>query len=84
MITASYKYDLDKSISRFFYAKNIAFNASKRAEFKKKMIENLRPGYVPPNRDQLSGNLLKEVCDDTEECLKKELADEAAIILIFD
>ena len=48
----------------------IVFGASKSAEFKK-MIENLRPGYVFPNRVQLSGNLLNEVCVDVEK--KKNL-----------
>lgn len=81
--TASHKRDLDKSIAKFFYANNIPFNVSKNAEFKK-MIENLRPGYIPPNRDQLSGNLLDEVHEDIEECLKKELLDEAALTLILD
>ena len=59
----------------------IVFGASKSAEFKK-MIENLRPGYVFPNRVQLSGNLLNEVCVDVEK--KKELVDEAVSTLILD
>lgn len=37
------------------------------------MIQNFRPGYNPPNREQLSGNLL-EVCDDVEEKLRKQLS----------
>ncbi|XP_054710424.1 uncharacterized protein LOC129220108 [Uloborus diversus] len=81
--TASQKQNLDKSVARFFYANNIAFNVSSNVEFKK-MVEDLRPGYVPPNRHQLSGKLLDEACDDIENCLKKELVDEAALTLILD
>lgn len=72
-----------KTLQRFFYANNIAFNVSKNAEFKR-MIQNLRPGYVPPNKEQLSGSLLNEVCDDVEEKLKKELLGEGAVTLVLD
>lgn len=80
--TASQKNDLDKNVAKFFYANNIAFNVAQNTEFKK-MVQNLRPGYVPPNRNQLAGNLLDDVYNDIEVNLKEELK-EATITLILD
>ena len=33
ILSASQKFDIDKSIARFFYSSNIAFNISKSTEF---------------------------------------------------
>ena len=51
---------LDLQIARFFYACNILFNIAEHKEFKA-MISLLRPGYSPPNRKELAGNLLNTV-----------------------
>ena len=51
---------LDLQIARFFYACNIPFNIAQHKEFKA-MISLLRPGYSPPNRKILAGNLLNTV-----------------------
>ena len=53
---------LDFKIARLFYACSIPFNVAEHKEFKS-MISLLRPGYSPPNRKQLSGQLLDKVHD---------------------
>ena len=37
------------------------------------MIQNLRPGYNPPNREQFSMSLRNDIHDEIEEKLKGEL-----------
>ena len=51
---------LDLQIAKFLYACNIPFNIVEHKEFKA-MISLLRPGYSPPNRKELAGNLLNNV-----------------------
>lgn len=57
--TTAYKEELDKAVAKFFYACNIPFRVSENKYFKE-FIQVLRPGYEPPNRKQLSGNLLNK------------------------
>ena len=53
-------------VARFFYACHIPFNVAEHKEFKK-MISLLRPGYSPPNRKDLAGNLLNSVYEQINE-----------------
>lgn len=48
------------------------------------MIQSLRPGYNPPNREQLSGPLLDDIHDEIENKLKSELLNEASLTLMTD
>ena len=48
------------------------------------MIQNLRPGYNPPNREQLSTSLLNDIHDEIEEKLKGELLSKITLTLVVD
>jgi len=71
--TTAHKEELNKAMAKFFYACNIPFRVSENEHFKN-FIQILRPGYEPPNRKQLSGNLLdkihNEIMDQTQSELK--------------
>jgi len=58
--TLSEKDELDLAVGKFFYSSNISFNSAESKQFKN-MIQKLRPGYSPPNRHKLSGELLDKV-----------------------
>ena len=51
---------LDEQIARYFYATNTPFVAVEHPEFVK-LINMLRPGYSPPSRYNVGGNLLVKV-----------------------
>lgn len=54
---------LDLEVAKFFYACAIPLNAASKQPFKN-MIEALRPGYQPPSRQALSGELLQTCYDE--------------------
>lgn len=58
--TKTQQSDIDLKVAEFFYTCNIPFATVENSGFLK-MVNVLRPGYVPPNRKQLSGPLLDEV-----------------------
>ena len=68
---------LDFQIARFFYAGNIPFNVAEHKEFKS-LISLLRPGYSPPNRKQLTGQLLDKVHDQINELIVEQTRDKDA------
>eukprot|EP00102_Acyrthosiphon_pisum_P018457 XP_008190223.1 PREDICTED: uncharacterized protein LOC100569569 isoform X2 [Acyrthosiphon pisum] len=49
----SEKMKLDHQIAKYIYATNSSFSYVEHPEFKR-MIEMLRPGYIPPNRDNIA------------------------------
>ena len=51
---------LDEAIAKFFYSCNIPFLVSENLSFIN-MINLLRPGYEPPKRKQLAGDLLDKI-----------------------
>ena len=67
------KLDKDKfdvSVAKFFYANNISFNCVDSVTFKS-LVNDLHPGYKPPNRKRLAGELLDTVCAELEREAKK-------------
>jgi hypothetical protein len=54
---------LDKQVARFFFSSNIPFKSVESPEFVK-LCADLRPGYTPPSRRKIGGDLLEEVYDD--------------------
>lgn len=64
---------LDLLVAKFFYATNIAFTAVEHQTFKE-LISTLRPGYSPPSRKALAGELLDkvsaEVLSRTKKCIE--------------
>ncbi|XP_045110374.1 uncharacterized protein LOC123504116 [Portunus trituberculatus] len=58
-ISNTEKVALDQEIANYFYATNTPFQAIEHDQFIK-MIRMLRPGYIPPNREQVEGPLLDQ------------------------
>ena len=61
---------LDVSVAKFFYANNISFNCVDSVTFKN-LVNDLHPGYKPPNRKPLAGQLLDTACAELEGEAKK-------------
>jgi len=70
--TQADKHNLDIQVARFIYATNTAFRAVEHVEFVK-LVNMLRPGYVPPTRQSISSELLNQVYDSLTILTKKEL-----------
>lgn len=52
--------EIDMQVARFFFGSNLPFRVVENKEFSK-LMELLRPGYQPPNRKTLAGELLDAV-----------------------
>ena len=74
---------MDVQCARYFYSQNIPFVAAEGNEFKN-FCSALRPGYNPPNRKQLGGNLLDTVYDEVLEKTKDDLKNKDCVILTQD
>ena len=72
---------LHMKIAKFFYANAIPFNAASSQAYID-MIESLRPGFKPPNRKQLSGELLNRCCDEVELSMKEEMASDSTTVTL--
>ena len=48
---------LTGKLESFFFSQNLASHASQGTEFLK-LVKMLRPGYTPPRRDRLGGEIL--------------------------
>ena len=81
--TSKQKDELDLQVARFFFSANIPFNVVENLELIK-LIKKLRPGYEPPNRKQISSELLVKVNKEVISSMKSDLADDCAITLIQD
>ena len=73
--TAKEKSKFDMKVAKFFYACNIPFNAADSPAFKE-MIEVLHPGYRPPTRKKIAGQLLDQVHSELIVDAKDDLADK--------
>ena len=62
--------NIDASVAKFFYANNLSFNCVDSVTFKK-LVNDLHPGYKPPNRKRLAGQLLDTACAELEGEAKK-------------
>lgn len=54
------KMSLDKQVARFIFATNASFRSVDHPEFIK-LVQDLRPGYIPPTRKDISGHLLDTI-----------------------
>ena len=63
------KEKLDLQVARFFFSCNLAFKNVENKECLK-LMELLRPGYKPPHRRHLAGDLLEKVSDEVDEKVK--------------
>ena len=50
------KKQLDHQVGKFIYSTNTSFLAVEHREFKK-LVQTLRPGYIPPTRKQIGGQI---------------------------
>nr|XP_047141499.1 uncharacterized protein LOC105843930 [Hydra vulgaris] len=81
--TSNQKDELDLQVARFFFSANIPFNVVENLEFTK-LLKKLRPGYEPPNRKQISSELLVKINEKVINLMKNDLADDSAVTLIQD
>ena len=80
--TSAEKKLFDKSIAKFIYGSNIQFRAADSKEFKN-MVNNLRPGYKPPNSKAIGGVLLDEVYNELK-CGAKDILNGCMVSLCVD
>ena len=70
------KMEFDAQCAKFIYGTNSAFSTVEHAEFVA-YVSALRPGYLPPNRHQIAGQLLDaeyvKVMKNTETTLKNKI-----------
>ena len=73
--TPEQKRKLDLSIARYFYSSNTPFRDVENEEFQD-MIKALHPGYPPPNRAHIDGNLLNSVNSDFRKTTAERLTGQ--------
>ena len=80
--TKSEKEALDEQIAKFVYATNSSFRIVEHAEFIR-MVQLLRPGYIPPNRIDIGGKLLDAV---HKKCVQssKEMLEGKTVCMSLD
>ena len=71
---------LDEQIAKLFYACNLPFNIADHPVFKE-TIQMLRPGYNPPNRKDVGGQLLDQVHDKITTKVSAELKDKEVVLI---
>ncbi|XP_065684997.1 uncharacterized protein LOC124807724 [Hydra vulgaris] len=81
--TSNQKDEPDLQVARFFFSANIPFNVVENLEFTK-LLKKLRSGYEPPNRKQISSELLVKINEEVINLMKNDLADDSAVTLIQD
>ncbi|XP_047128963.1 uncharacterized protein LOC124809189 isoform X2 [Hydra vulgaris] len=76
------KENIDIKIAKFFFSANVSFKTSENQEFID-MISSLRPGYKPPNRKMLGGELLEKVYEEVNKKMMDQLTQEEKTITIM-
>lgn len=71
---------LDKCIARYFFSCNVPFNHCSRHYFKE-MIEKLRPGYSPPSRQIMAGDLLETITSEAYTEAKSKLTNKTVTLI---
>lgn len=61
--TSKQKTSLDEQVARFIFATNTSFRSVEHPEFIQ-LVNQLRPGYKPPDRKEVSGILLDKIYED--------------------
>ena len=71
---------LDEQIAKLFYACNLPFNIADHPVWKE-TVEMLRPGYKPPNRASIGGQLLDQVHDKITTKVSDEMKGKDAVLI---
>ena len=77
---AKTKSELEEEIAKTFYACNIPFNVASHPQFKI-MIEKLCPGYQPPTRQALAGDLLNKISDTITTKMKSDIQGQTVTLI---
>lgn len=72
----NFKNQLDLSLAKFSFSSNVSFNAIENENLKK-FCSLMRPGYEPPKRKKLSGELLDKIYDETTTEVKDAISGMA-------
>lgn len=80
--TASQRKVLDEQVARFVYATNTSFRSVEHSQFVK-LVQQLRPGYNPPNRHEIGGHLLDTIYNEERKKCTAALKNET-VCLGFD
>ena len=65
----------------FFYACNVLFSHLESEHFKR-LVSKLRPGYRPPTRKALAGNILDEIHDELQNQMIKNLKEKTTTLIV--
>jgi len=76
------KDQIDIQLAKFFYSANISFNTVENKQFTS-FCTALRPGYTPPNRKKLGGELLDLVHDEICENIKQEIIESSNTVTLI-
>lgn len=66
---------IDSQVAKYFYATNTSFRSVENPHFKK-LMKILRPGYFPPSKTDLGGNLLDKVYQSEMENCRDNLKNQ--------
>lgn len=80
--TPMQKKSLDKQVARFIFATNTAFRSVEHPQFVR-LMQQLRPGYTPPNRKEISGPLLETIYEEEKKTCSLILKNQS-VCLGFD
>lgn len=59
-------------VAKYFYATNTPFNAASNVHYVD-LFSSMRPGYTPPNRQAIAGNLLEACFEEYEKEFEENL-----------
>ena len=77
------KENIDKQIGRAFFSNNFSFKSIENPEFLK-ACQMLRPGYNPPSRKKLGGEILETIFEDVEKEIEEELSKSSFLTISQD
>lgn len=71
---------LDVEIAKLFFACNIPFATADHPQFRK-VVQMLRPGYIPPTRKAIGGQLLDRVSEDLTSDMKDDIDGKSGTLV---
>lgn len=77
----AHKKEIDEQLAKFIFATNSSFRITEHSEFKK-LLNKLRPGYKPPNRQRIGGELFNSFYETELHKIKPELKNNVVCLSI--